>query len=783
MNESLASPWRRSVLYLAVLAAAVAAVVIIAPSISRAAAPVFLTSDNAPEAAAVTLLAAGENQVLVGPPVRAHDADGDTLRYSLSGQDAGSFTIDSRTGQISRRTSTMAGVYQVQVRAADASVTASVNVTIHITSPGQATQNAWTPVFWATTSDGSANDRVGQAVDATAEIIVTSGQYADGSNVSDVGAVYVFDASNGRQLARLGSPNPVRAGAFGLGLAVAGDTIFVGAPGEQNSSDLGAGRVHVFEKPSGGWVSTSAPDATLTSSPGELNYFGWRVSASNDGNTLAVGAPGYGEHPLDPESTRSGAGAVFVFTKPSGGWADANTDAAATLLARGSWELGKSVAISGDGNTIAASSPFEDSERGRIHIFERPSRGWANTTSSKTLVASDRYPTLRLGSQTLAFSDDGSTLVATGNGRWNKDYPSYHADTPADHSGAAYVFERPGSRWSQNAAETAKLSSFGHQYDLFGFGVAISGDGQTIAVSNHNSRSSNFRGSVYVFTRPAGRWATDTDGRGANVRVLTAADADTKANQRYGFGGQGLAFIGNDRLAVGQIAYSKTLADKDGMNSLPAGGLYGANEDQSRWSNIRQGSVHLFRMQAGFTDVSADSVHFESIATVARLGITRGTTATTFSPGLPVTRGQMGSFLARLWTVTDRFCPTSGAASFGDVPASSTHVDNIDCISVLGITQGTTATTYSPNKSVARGQMASFLARFWRATGRSCPTSGALSFSDVSESSTHADNIDCMSALGITRGTTATTFSPGLPVTRGQMASFLARFHQALTSS
>ena len=79
--------------------------------------------------------------------------------------------------------------------------------------------------------------------------------------------------------------------------------------------------------------------------------------------------------------------------------------------------------------------------------------------------------------------------------------------------------------------------------------------------------------------------------------------------------------------------------------------------------------------------------------------------------------------------------------------------------------------------------MATFLARAWMAAGRECPADTGLPFDDVPAGSTHAAGIDCIAALGITRGTTAGTFSPSDTITRAQMATFLARFHGALTDT
>ena len=209
-------------------------------------------------------------------------------------------------------------------------------------------------------------------------------------------------------------------------------------------------------------------------------------------------------------------------------------------------------------------------------------------------------------------------------------------------------------------------------------------------------------------------------------------------------------------------------------------------------TNVPNGSAYLADSSSAtptppyippvFEDVPEGSAHAEGIATVARLRITVGTSATTFSPSESVTRAQMATFMARTWSAAGRDCPTSGFGFFDDVAAGSSHATGIDCMSALNVIKGTAPRTFSPSESVTRAQMATFMARAWRAAGRDCPTSGAASFTDVPASSTHAESIRCISALGITQGTTAETFSPSESVTRAQMATFLTRFHQALTA-
>ena len=862
----------RAVSRAVVAAVAAAAVVVLGSSVARAAAPEFLAADSGSNLAAVRLLAVGEGQTKVGPPVLAYDSDGDTLTYSLSDGaplHASFFEIDSSSGQISLKSNTRSGVYRVRVSAADGADTATVEVTIHVTSPGHYPwEDAWVEARSVTADDdGTANDWFGVSVDADDEVIVVGAPWADSSTVTGSGdgagsgAVYVFDADSGAQLARLDSPVTTGGGWFGWNVELVGDAIFVSAPRETVSSVSSAGRVYMFAKPDGGWADTSTATATFepgpTSAPmaNQVNKFlagtglgpvefGSGLAVSNDGNTLVVGAEEWENVPTLPMGASHGDsnlvhlyynggngldrdGALFVFTKPATGWADINTDASGVVrLYAGSREwrfaqLGKTIAISDNGGTIAASAMGAEQAEGWVYIFTKPETGWTNTTSTDTpvrLSVTGRHRNQRLGSKGLGISGDGSTVVAGAAVAWRKGAAD-DSQIPDGSVGAAFVFARPSGGW-EDATQTAKLTTFGHKYDGFGGGVAISDSGTKIAVTNSDSRSSNFRGSAYVYTQPSGGWVDDTDGLGDNVRVLTAADADTNADHRYGFGGRGLAFVGEDALVVGQLAQIWALHKRDGVSSPPAGWtVYGSNTDHNDRANVPQGSAYLFKLRTAqqqpvapppapppsppddpeppeppeppppppapeFADVDEGSVHAESIEEVAALGITSGTTATMFSPSESVSRAQMASFVARTWEAAGRECPSSGASYFDDLPAGSTHAAGIDCVSALGIASGTAERMFSPSAPVSRGQMASFLANAWRQAGRTCPASDASSiFDDVAAGSTHAESIGCIAALGITRGTAAGMFSPSESVTRAQMATFLARFYEELTDT
>ena len=121
-------------------------------------------------------------------------------------------------------------------------------------------------------------------------------------------------------------------------------------------------------------------------------------------------------------------------------------------------------------------------------------------------------------------------------------------------------------------------------------------------------------------------------------------------------------------------------------------------------------------------------------------------------------------------------CPTD-SVPFTDVDDSSWATSGIDCLYGLGVTTGKTDDTFAPSDPVTRAEMAAFLARIWEAAGWTCLTAPAP-FNDVDESAWYAGYVDCIYGLEITEGKAPGTFAPDEPVTRAQMASFMARLLQ-----
>jgi hypothetical protein len=180
---------------------------------------------------------------------------------------------------------------------------------------------------------------------------------------------------------------------------------------------------------------------------------------------------------------------------------------------------------------------------------------------------------------------------------------------------------------------------------------------------------------------------------------------------------------------------------------------------------------------AGFTDVDPASVHKFDIDCLAFYGITSGTTPTTYEPKGIVNRWQMALFMIRTSQPSYQVVVTGddqGFTDIGHLPASSQTA--INQVARLGITTGTTPETYAPDDDVNRSQMALFLTRLLTAHGIVLPPGTNRGFTDIAGLPAETQTaINQLALLGITTGTSATTYGPENLVTREQMASFLIR--------
>ena len=177
-----------------------------------------------------------------------------------------------------------------------------------------------------------------------------------------------------------------------------------------------------------------------------------------------------------------------------------------------------------------------------------------------------------------------------------------------------------------------------------------------------------------------------------------------------------------------------------------------------------------------FTDVSSDTYYYDAVLWAVEKNVTAGTTPTTFSPDSTCTRAQTVTFL---WRAMGEPKPTSDKNPFIDVKPTDYYYNAVLWAVEKDITMGTSATTFSPSDTVSRGQVVTFL---WRAAGRPDPTTGENSFTDISPSEYYYGAVLWAVDKGVTNGTAPNTFAPASGCTRGQIVTFLHRYFTVATS-
>lgn len=149
-----------------------------------------------------------------------------------------------------------------------------------------------------------------------------------------------------------------------------------------------------------------------------------------------------------------------------------------------------------------------------------------------------------------------------------------------------------------------------------------------------------------------------------------------------------------------------------------------------------------------------------------------------YLPDFPATRAELAAMLHGLLVAADAAPTGSATGPFRDVPASHPHARAINALAELGIARGVSSDRFDPNRLVTRGQMASLLAGGHEiAFARTLPTGD--NFTDT-RGSTHERNIRRLAGSGITSGFPDGTFRPGEEVSRGQLATFHARYADLL---
>jgi hypothetical protein len=190
--------------------------------------------------------------------------------------------------------------------------------------------------------------------------------------------------------------------------------------------------------------------------------------------------------------------------------------------------------------------------------------------------------------------------------------------------------------------------------------------------------------------------------------------------------------------------------------------------------DVRRFACPADRVQPAGFVDTADSTFRFEIDCLAAYGFTKGVTSTRYEPLSNVTRAQMALFVARVASYGGVPLDTSDAG-FNDIAGRSQETrDAVNALGNLGVVEGVGGGRYAPGDPVSRGQMASFLARVQRQVGTPFPA-GPDAFGD-DNGTTHEANINLIAAAGVVQGTSPGVYQPLADITRQQMAGFLMRY-------
>ena len=504
---------------------------------------------------------------------------------------------------------------------------------------------------------------------------------------------------------------------FGISVAIDGDTAVVGADRANDKT----GSAYIFTRDSNGnWTQAAKLDGDNTG-----DQFGWSVAV--EGDTVVVGAHAYdGED--DEGNTLTNSGAVYVFTKPTGGWAawDALSQTAkAEMTAKLTPTdpeayafFGGSVAL--DGNTLAIGSRLYDTGgrlgAGAAYVFTEDS-GTGVWSQAAKLTASTSLQLAYLG---YSLAVDGDTVLVG----------AYGDDTVLGElgSGSAYVFDKPSGGWT-DGNETAKLTPSDRQPSgYFGFSVALDGDTAVIGASQHSDPITGAgTGAAYVFARESGGWGekaklTPSDAAARdNFGVSVAVEDDTVVVGSW-------QDDDNGRNSGSAYVFEKPALGWAGtLETLKLTAPDGAANDRFGWSvgvdlDAVRGDLALVGAYSddydvdgdGSIDINAGSVHVLSIPNwvdISNSGFT--TTAQTVDS---LTNGEEYAFQIRALNRSG-----AGPASDG---ASATPLGPPAALGTLNADAGDTNVTLSWTAAIADSTIASI-------TEYEYSTDGGITYADI----------------------------------------------------
>jgi len=349
-----------------------------------------------------------------------------------------------------------------------------------------------------TAADGATADHLGVSVALDGDTVVVGANGDDIGANENQGSAYVFVRSGTawtlqqKLTANDGAANDF----FGVRAALSGNTVVVSAHGDDIGANVDQGSAYVFTRSGTVWTEQQK----LTAGDGAAgDLFG--VSLAMSGDTLVVGEFG------SDIGANIAQGSAYVFTRSGAVWSlqqklTAGDGAAHDIFG---------IAVALDGDTVVVGAHQDDiganENQGSAYVFVRSGTAW---TEQQKLTAGDGAAEDWFGSMVAV---SGDTVVVGA--------PPGDIGANAD-QGSAYVFMRTGSTWTQQQKLTANDGAAG---DAFGGWVALSGDTVVVGARLDDLGASVDQGSAYVFARSGGVWTQQ--------QKLTAGGGS--ANALFGF--------------------------------------------------------------------------------------------------------------------------------------------------------------------------------------------------------------------------------------------------------
>ena len=361
---------------------------------------------------------------------------------------------------------------------------------VYVFERNQGGADQWGEVKKLTASDAAAGDSLGLALSISGDTLVSGAPRDDCLTFIDCGAAYVFSrnhggADNWGEVEKLVASDAAEGDSFGGAVSISGDSVAVGAPGDDCSVFADCGAAYLFSRNQGGTDNWGQVAKLVASDAADTDQFGIAVAISGD--TVVSGA-------RYDDDNGDGSGSAYVFSRNQGGtdnWGQVAKLVASDGAAADLFGDERTVAISGD--TVVVGAPQSDAaatDSGAAYVFSRNQGGADMWGEVQKLTASDAAETDILGAA-VAISGDAIVVGAPFD------------DDAGDWSGSAYVFVCCGTdpgEWQEVAKTTASDADAG---DNFGNAVGISGD--TMVIGAYRNRDVGLQsGSAYIFSRNQG---------------------------------------------------------------------------------------------------------------------------------------------------------------------------------------------------------------------------------------------------------------------------------------